>query len=126
MSFDSTVCHVCCCSEINAAFTYKTAAEREKLVIAERKFTDERVQKVIDLKKKVRSGGVNGGGVVAFEPYLHLLSQVCDGTNKGFVVINQKVSPDLLLTQKISSILHTHLFIITDPRHSHTISTNVN
>lgn len=53
---------LCCCSEVNASFFYKSAEEREKLVAAERKFTDERVQKVIDLKKKVRSGGVGEKG----------------------------------------------------------------
>ena len=53
---------VCCCSEVNASFFYKSAEDREKLVAAERKFTDERVQKVIELKKKVRSGGVDEEG----------------------------------------------------------------
>ena len=56
-------------SEVNAGFFYKSAAEREKLVQAERAFTDQRVQKVIEFKKKV-----------------------CDGTDKKFVLINQKVS----------------------------------
>ena len=56
-------------SEVNAGFFYKTADEREKLVNAERKFTDDRVKQVIDFKKKV-----------------------CDATDKGFVIINQKVS----------------------------------
>ena len=55
--------------EVNSGFFYKSAAEREKLVQAERAFIDARVQKIVDLKKKV-----------------------CDGNNKGFVVINQKVS----------------------------------
>ena len=41
-------------SEVNSGFFYKSAAEREKLVAAERKFTDDKVQKVIDLKRKVR------------------------------------------------------------------------
>ena len=41
-------------SEVNSGFFYKSAEEREKLVAAERKFTDDRVQKVIDLKRKVR------------------------------------------------------------------------
>merc|ERR1712117_411731 len=41
--------------------------EREKLVAAERKFIEDRVQKVIEFKKKV-----------------------CDGTDKTFVIINQK------------------------------------
>ncbi|XP_031553260.1 T-complex protein 1 subunit zeta-like [Actinia tenebrosa] len=54
-------------SEVNAGFFYKSAEERGKLVAAERKFTDDKVQKVIDFKKKV-----------------------CEGTDKGFVVVNQK------------------------------------
>lgn len=53
---------------MNSGFYYKTAEEREKLVQAERQFIDERVKKIIALKK-----------------------QVCEGNNKGFVVINQKV-----------------------------------
>lgn len=53
---------LCCCSEVNASFFYKSAEDREKLVAAERKFTDERVQKVIELKKKVRSGAVDEEG----------------------------------------------------------------
>lgn len=35
---------------------YKSAEERTKLALAERKVTDERVQKIIELKKKVRAG----------------------------------------------------------------------
>jgi len=54
-------------TEVNSGFFYKTAEDREKLVIAERKFIEDRVEKVIALKKKV-----------------------CDGTDKSFVVINQK------------------------------------
>eukprot|EP00918_Siedleckia_nematoides_P039741 GHVU01086405.1.p1 GENE.GHVU01086405.1~~GHVU01086405.1.p1 ORF type:complete len:532 (+),score=79.10 GHVU01086405.1:44-1639(+) len=54
-------------TEVNSGFFYKTAAEREKLVKAERAFIDERVAKIITFKKKM-----------------------CDGTDKGFVVINQK------------------------------------
>ncbi|XP_065055494.1 T-complex protein 1 subunit zeta-like isoform X2 [Rhopilema esculentum] len=54
-------------SEVNAGFFYKSAEDREKLVKAEREFTDRRVMQIIDLKKKV-----------------------CEGSNKGFVVINQK------------------------------------
>lgn len=41
-------------SEVNSGFFYKSAEEREKLVAAERKFTDDKVQKVIELKNKVR------------------------------------------------------------------------
>mmetsp|Transcript_50578 Transcript_50578/g.161823 ORF Transcript_50578/g.161823 Transcript_50578/m.161823 type:complete len:435 (-) Transcript_50578:60-1364(-) len=54
-------------SEVNAGFFYSSADQREKLVSAEREVTDERVRKVIALKK-----------------------QVCDGTNKSFVLLNQK------------------------------------
>lgn len=55
-------------SEVNAGFFYKSAEEREKLVAAERKFIEQRVLKVIELKKKL-----------------------CDNTDKTFVLINQKV-----------------------------------
>ncbi|TTC00274.1 T-complex protein 1 subunit zeta [Bagarius yarrelli] len=54
-------------TEVNSGFFYKSADEREKLVKAERKFIEERVCKIIELKKKV-----------------------CADNNKGFVVINQK------------------------------------
>ncbi len=43
-------------SEVNSGFFYKTAADREKLVLAERKFVDDRVQQVIKLKNKVPVG----------------------------------------------------------------------
>lgn len=54
-------------TEVNAGFFYKSAVDREAMVAAERKFIDERVRKIIELKKKV-----------------------CDGTNKSFVIFNQK------------------------------------
>jgi len=57
-------------TEVNSGLFYKTAAEREKLLSAEREFITRRVMKIIDLKK-----------------------QVCverDGKTPGFVVINQK------------------------------------
>lgn len=40
-------------SEVNSGFFYTTAAEREKLVVAERKFVDDRVKQVIKLKNQV-------------------------------------------------------------------------
>uniref|UniRef100_A0A8I5TLW0 Chaperonin containing TCP1 subunit 6B n=1 Tax=Pongo abelii TaxID=9601 RepID=A0A8I5TLW0_PONAB len=52
--------------EVNSGFFYKTAEEKDKLVKAETKFIENRVQKIIDLKDKVCA------------------------SNKGFVVINQK------------------------------------
>merc|ERR1711915_626738 len=55
-------------TEVNSGFFYKSAEDREKLVTAERKFIEDRVQKIIELKKKV-----------------------CTKENgKTFVVINQK------------------------------------
>ena len=54
-------------TEVNSGFFYKTAEEREKLVDAERKFIQDRVEKVIEFKKKV-----------------------CGDSGKSFVIINQK------------------------------------
>jgi T-complex protein 1 subunit zeta len=54
-------------TEVNSGFFYKTAEQREGLQSSERKFTDEKIQKIIDLKRSV-----------------------CEGTNKTFVLINQK------------------------------------
>merc|ERR1719419_2095859 len=55
-------------TEVNSGFFYKSAEDREKLVAAERKFIEDRVQKIIELKKKVRT----------------------PENKKTFVVINQK------------------------------------
>jgi T-complex protein 1 subunit zeta len=69
-------CYILCCnvsleyekSEVNAGFFYSSAEQRDKLVDSERKFTDEKVKKIIELKKKV-----------------------CTEENKkNFVLINQK------------------------------------
>ncbi|KAJ1913890.1 T-complex protein 1 subunit zeta [Mycoemilia scoparia] len=71
-------------TEVNSGFFYSSAEQREKLIESERKFVDERVRKVIDLK-----------------------NTVCSGENKdcGFVVINQKgidpMSLDMLAKQNI-------------------------
>ena len=54
-------------SEVNSSFMYSDAEQRERMVAAEREYTDDVVRQVIALKKKV-----------------------CDGTDKGFVVITQK------------------------------------
>eukprot|EP00747_Dinoflagellata_sp_TGD_P161750 gnl/TRDRNA2_/TRDRNA2_178581_c0_seq1.p1 gnl/TRDRNA2_/TRDRNA2_178581_c0~~gnl/TRDRNA2_/TRDRNA2_178581_c0_seq1.p1 ORF type:complete len:573 (-),score=135.40 gnl/TRDRNA2_/TRDRNA2_178581_c0_seq1:136-1740(-) len=55
-------------SEVNAGFFYNSADQRDKLVESERRFTDEKVRKIIELKKKV-----------------------CTEENKkSFVIINQK------------------------------------
>jgi len=54
-------------TEIHSGFYFQNADQREKLVRSERALTDEKCQKIIDLKR-----------------------QVCEGTDKTFVVINQK------------------------------------
>lgn len=54
-------------TEVNSSFFYSTADQREKLMNSERKFTDERTMKIIELKRKV-----------------------CEGEKFNFVVINQK------------------------------------
>ncbi|EPZ35942.1 T-complex protein 1 zeta subunit [Rozella allomycis CSF55] len=54
-------------TEVNSGFFYSSAEQREKLVESERKFIDDRVRKLVEFKK-----------------------QVCDGTDKSFVIINQK------------------------------------
>merc|ERR1712179_161663 len=43
-------------TEVNSGFFYKNAEEREKMVAAEREFIENRLQKVIDLKRKVCAG----------------------------------------------------------------------
>jgi len=53
-------------TEVNSSFFFSNAEQREKLVASERAFTDDRVRKIIELKK-----------------------QVCDGTDKTFILINQ-------------------------------------
>jgi len=84
-------CHILICNvsleyektEVNSGFFYKTSEEREKLLASERAFIDQRVQKIIELKK-----------------------QVCPaGSDKTFVVINQKgidpISLDMLAKEGI-------------------------
>ena len=69
-------CHILTCNvsmeyektEVNSGFFYKSAEDREKLVEAERKFIDDRVQKVIEFKRKVCG----------------------DDKSKSFVILNQK------------------------------------
>lgn len=73
-------------SEINSGFFYSTADQREKLVESERKFVDDKLRKIVELKK-----------------------QVCgDGQKKGFVIINQKgidpLSLDVLVKNGIYAL----------------------
>ena len=55
-------------TEVNSGFFYKSAEDREKLVIAERQFIEDRVNKIVELKKKV--GRRLGWGVGAGERLL--------------------------------------------------------
>lgn len=69
-------------TEINSGFYYSSAEQRDRLVLSERSHTDAKVKKIIELKKLV-----------------------CDGTDKSFVIINQKgidpLSLDMLAKQNI-------------------------
>ena len=69
-------------TEVHSGFYFKNAEQREKLVQSERALTDDKCRKIIELKRKV-----------------------CDGTDKTFVLINQKgidpISLDMLAKENI-------------------------
>mmetsp|Transcript_4725 Transcript_4725/g.16623 ORF Transcript_4725/g.16623 Transcript_4725/m.16623 type:complete len:527 (-) Transcript_4725:49-1629(-) len=85
-------CHILTCnislefekSEVNAGFFYRSAAHRQELADAERKFTDLKVKKIIELKREVCKPG------------------------EGFVVVNMKgidpVSLDMLANENILAL----------------------
>lgn len=54
-------------TEVHSGFFWSNAEQREKLIASERAFTDEKVLKIVELKKKL-----------------------CDGTDKNFIIVNQK------------------------------------
>ena len=54
-------------TEVHSGFFWSNAEDREKLIASEREFTDCKVRQIVDLKRKL-----------------------CDGTDKNFIVINQK------------------------------------
>lgn len=60
-------------TEVNSGLFYKTAAERERLLQAEREYITRRVHHIIELKKKVCDE-----------------ADKADGKKRGFVIINQK------------------------------------
>jgi T-complex protein 1 subunit zeta len=72
-------------TEVNSSFVYTNAEQREKLIASERAFTDDQCRKIIELKRKV-----------------------CDGTDKSFVIINQKgidpLSLDMLAKENILAL----------------------
>lgn len=73
-------------TEVTSTFTYSSASERERMIEAERKFTDEKVRKVIELKRRV----------------------CAPGSGKSFVIINQKgidpFSLDLLAKEGVIAL----------------------
>uniref|UniRef100_A0A8C9VJI4 Chaperonin containing TCP1, subunit 6A (zeta 1) n=1 Tax=Scleropages formosus TaxID=113540 RepID=A0A8C9VJI4_SCLFO len=82
-------------TEVNSGFFYKSADEREKLVKAERKFIEERVNKIIELKKKV-----------------------CEDGTKGFVVINQKGEEKYTFIEKCSNPRSVTLLVKGPNKHT--------
>ncbi|MCJ1249432.1 T-complex protein 1 subunit zeta [Trapelia coarctata] len=73
-------------SEVNSGFYYSSADQREKLVESERRFVDEKLRKIVELKKEVCGS----------DP------------KKGFVIINQKgidpLSLDVLVKNGIFAL----------------------
>ncbi|KAJ2861470.1 T-complex protein 1 subunit zeta [Coemansia aciculifera] len=74
-------------TEVNSSFFYSSAEQRDKLIESERRFVDDKLRKIVDLK-----------------------NTVCSGANKacGFVLINQKgidpLSLDVLAKQGIFAL----------------------
>ncbi|EGP83443.1 unnamed protein product [Zymoseptoria tritici ST99CH_1A5] len=73
-------------SEINSGFYYSSAEQRDKLVESERRFVDDKLRKIVELKKEVCG----------------------DDPSKGFVVVNQKgidpLSLDVLVKNGIFAL----------------------
>jgi T-complex protein 1 subunit zeta len=73
-------------SEVNSGFFYSSASQREKLVESERRFVDEKLRKIVELKKEVCG----------------------NDPKKGFVIINQKgidpLSLDVLVKNGIFAL----------------------
>jgi T-complex protein 1 subunit zeta len=73
-------------SEINSGFYYSSAEQRDKLVESERRFVDEKLRKIVELKKEVCG----------------------NDPKKGFVIINQKgidpLSLDVLVKNGIFAL----------------------
>jgi T-complex protein 1 subunit zeta len=78
-------------SEVNSGFFYSSAEQREKLVESERRFIDDRLKKIVELKNAVCDQAVGSGE----KP-------------KGFVIVNQKgidpMSLDILVKNGIFAL----------------------
>ena len=83
----------CTPSEVNSGFFYSSAEQREKLVESERKFIDQKLKKIVELKNLVCDQPVDGKR---------------GERPKGFVVINQKgidpMSLDVLVKNGIFAL----------------------
>lgn len=64
-------------SEVNSGFFYSSAEQREKLVESERRFIDDRLRKIVELKNAVCDQALTSSGEQTEKP-------------KGFVIVNQK------------------------------------
>lgn len=75
-------------TEVNSSFFYSSAEQRDKLAASERKFVDEKLKKIIDLKNEVCGDS--------------------EGSPRGFVIINQKgidpMSLDILAKHNILAL----------------------
>ena len=70
-------------SEINSGFYYSSADQREKLVESERRFVDDKLRKIVELKKEVCG----------------------NDPKKGFVIINQKGIDPLSLDVLVKNVI---------------------
>lgn len=72
------------CREVNSGFYYHSAEQKDRLIQSERRFTDEKVAKIIEFKKQVCTSG------------------------EGFVIVNQKgidpLSLDMLAKNQILAL----------------------
>lgn len=86
-------CYILCCNvnleyektEVNSQFFYSNADQRDKLQASERVKIDEKVEKILDIKRRL-----------------------CAGTDKNFVVINQKgidpISLDMFARENVIAL----------------------
>ena len=100
-------------SEINSGFYYSSAAQREKLVESERRFVDDKLRKIVELKKEVCGNDPKKGFVIGIDPLsldvlvkngifalrrakrrnMERLQLICGGTAQNSV---EDLTPDVL------------------------------
>eukprot|EP00921_Rhytidocystis_pertsovi_P021548 GHVQ01034381.1.p1 GENE.GHVQ01034381.1~~GHVQ01034381.1.p1 ORF type:complete len:623 (+),score=106.73 GHVQ01034381.1:436-2304(+) len=72
-------------SEVNSGFFYSNVEQREKLVTAERHFTDDKVRKIIQLKRDICGNRIDTTDTTGSRT-----SMSSGGQEFGFVLLNQK------------------------------------